>query len=72
MQFETLCSWMEDAAEGERLRFIYTPEHGTTVEYRGNTKGPIAGKEFADALFRSWVGPDSIPGEEFKKQLLGG
>lgn len=47
-------------------------DHGTTVEYLGRTKGPIAGKEFADALFRTWLGPKSIPGEEFKKQLLGG
>lgn len=70
-QFRTLCSWMEDAAEGERLRFVYTPAHGTTIEYRDSVKGPIEGKEFADALFRTWLGPRSIAGEEFKKQLLG-
>lgn len=71
-QFVTLCSWMEDAAEGERLRFSYTPGHGTTVEYLGRTRGPIVGKEFSDALFRTWLGPDSIPGEDFKRHLLGG
>lgn len=70
-RFSTLCSWMEDAADGERLRFIYAPDRGTTVEYRNSVKGPIAGKEFADALFRTWLGPKSIPGEEFKKHLLG-
>jgi hypothetical protein len=31
----------------------------------------VGGKEFADALFRTWLGPKAIPGEEFKKHLLG-
>lgn len=70
-QFETLCSWMEDAREGERLTFMYVPNHGTSVEINGKTKGPMGGKEFADALFRTWLGPKALPGEEFKQHLLG-
>jgi hypothetical protein len=70
-QFRILCSWMENAAEGERLTFAYVPGRGTTVEFGGNVKGPMAGKEFADALFRTWIGPKAIPGEEFKRHLLG-
>jgi len=71
-QFQTLCSWMVDAEQGERLKFVYSPGQGTSVEYAGKVKGPMPGKEFADALFRTWLGPKSIPGEEFKKHLLGG
>jgi hypothetical protein len=70
-QFVTLCSWMEDAGEGERLVFRYAPGEGTSVEIKGKVKGPVGGKEFADALFRTWLGPKAIPGEEFKKHLLG-
>ena len=28
-------------------------------------------KEFADALFKSWIGPKPGPGEGFKKNLMG-
>jgi hypothetical protein len=70
-QFVTLCSWMENARDGERLAFVYSPGQGTVVEINGKVKGPMAGKEFADALFRTWIGPHAIPGEEFKQKLLG-
>ncbi len=70
-QSETLCGWMEDAGNGERLTFVYVPGEGTTVQVHGKAKGPIARKEFADALFRTWLGPKAIPGEEFKRHLLG-
>lgn len=70
-QFQTLCSWMENAKDNERLAFRYVPEQGTTVELHGRIKGPMAGKEFADALFRTWLDPKAIPGEEFKQRLLG-
>lgn len=70
-QFSTLCGWMENARDGERLAFRYVPGQGTSVEIHGNIKGPVSGKEFADALFRTWLGPQAIPGEEFKQALLG-
>jgi len=70
-QFQTLCGWMEDARKGERLAFRYLPAQGTSVEINGRVKGPMAGKEFADALFRTWLGPNAIPGEDFKLSLLG-
>jgi hypothetical protein len=70
--FATLCSWMEDVADGEQFSFGYLPGQGTTVEVRGREKGTIAGKEFADALFKSWIGPKPGPGEDFKRDLLGG
>jgi hypothetical protein len=70
-QFEILCGWMESAKDNERLAFRYVPGQGTTVEIHGKVKGPMAGKEFADALFRTWLGPRALPGEEFKQALLG-
>jgi hypothetical protein len=70
-QFEALCGWMENARDNERLAFNYAPGQGTTVEIHGKIKGPMAGKEFADALFRTWLGPKALPGEQFKQALLG-
>ncbi len=70
--FATLCSWMEDVEKGQQFAFTYLPGQGTTVEVKGREKGTIAGKEFADALFKSWIGPKPGPGEEFKRKLLRG
>lgn len=70
-QFVTLCSYMEDVKKGEQFVFTYIPGTGTTVEVRGKVKGTIAGKDFADALFKSWIGPKPGPGEDFKKKVLG-
>ncbi len=71
-QYVTLCSWMEDIDKGEQFVFTYVPQKGTTVEVKGTTKGALEGKEFADALFKSWIGPKPGPGEDFKRKLLGG
>ncbi|HXE58819.1 MAG TPA: chalcone isomerase family protein [Gemmatimonadales bacterium] len=70
-QFRTLCGYMEDVEKGEQFVFTYVPGQGTTVEVRGKAKGTIEGKEFADALFKAWIGPKPGPGEGFKKRLLG-
>ena len=71
-QFTTLCGWMEDIKEGEQFVFTYLPGRGTRVDVRGQSKGTLEGKPFADALFASWIGPKPGPGEEFKKGLLKG
>lgn len=70
--FETLCGYMADSEKGDRFLFTYVPGTGTTVEVKGQSKGTIAGKPFADALLASWIGPKPGPGAEFKKTLLGG
>lgn len=69
--FETLCSWMEDVGDGERMAFTYLPGEGTAVEVKGQAKGTIEGKPFADALFASWIGAKPAT-EKLKKGLLGG
>ncbi|MCC7343352.1 MAG: chalcone isomerase family protein [Deltaproteobacteria bacterium] len=70
-QFDTLCSYMSDMAEGDKMTFTYVPGQGTTVSVRGKEKGTIAGKDFADAMFSCWIGPNP-PGADFKQGLLGG
>jgi hypothetical protein len=70
-QFTALCGFFEPVKKGEQFVFSYLPDRGTTVEVRGISKGVIEGKDFADALFRAWIGPRPGPGEDFKKKLLG-
>ena len=71
-EFKQLCGWMQDLKKGDVMSFTYVPATGTTVAIAGQTKGSIAGKPFADALFKSWIGPKPGPGDGFKSALLGG
>ena len=71
-EFKELCGWMQDLKKGDVMSFTYVPATGTTVEIAGQKKGTITGKPFADALFKSWIGPKPGPGEGFKHDLLGG
>jgi len=70
-QFDTLASYMEKVKDGDQIIFTYIPNKGTTIKVKGNEKGTIEGKEFADAIFACWIGPEPGPGEGFKKALLG-
>lgn len=69
--FNTLCSWMEPIPEGKTLAMTYLPGEGTQVEINGKVKGTIPGKDVADAILATWIGPKPGPGEDFKKGLLG-
>jgi hypothetical protein len=70
-QFADLCEMMADTKNGDVMTLTYVPGTGTTVVFSGTDKGTIAGKEFADAVLRCWIGPKPGPGEGFKKDLLG-
>lgn len=70
-QFVTLCGYMEDIKDGQQFVFTYLPGAGTEVSVAGAVKGSIEGKEFADALFKAWIGPKPGPGEGFKRNLMG-
>jgi Chalcone isomerase-like len=70
--FAKLCGMTNGAEKGDRLVFTYVPGQGTEIEVKGESKGTIAGKAFADALLACWIGPKPGPGEDFKKALLGG
>jgi hypothetical protein len=69
--FDTLASLMEDLQEGDKLVFTYRPGKGTEVKVKGNVKGTLGDKVFADALFSCWIGKKPGPGEGFKNDLLG-
>lgn len=69
-QIDELCGWMEDMGKGEAMTFTYVPDQGTTVEVKGEEKGSLAGKAFADALWSTWIGPEP-PSDDFKEGLLG-
>jgi len=70
-QFKTLCSYMADVSEGGKYIFTYIPGTGTQVEVNGAMKGTIPGKDFADALFKCWIGPNP-PNADFKAALVAG
>jgi hypothetical protein len=70
-EFVTLCGYMEDIKDKQQFVFTYVPGTGTEVTVAGVSKGTIAGKAFADALFKAWIGPNPGPGEGFKKNLMG-
>ncbi|BBD08515.1 chalcone isomerase family protein [Desulfovibrio ferrophilus] len=72
VQFETLCAWMSDVAEGDKLVVTYEPGTGTRIEVKGDVKGVLPGKPFADALFSCWIGPNPGPGKAFREAMLGG
>jgi hypothetical protein len=56
--------------EGAILLVAYAPGVGTTVKADGGGEATIAGKEFADALFRNWLGRSPADGN-LKKKMLG-
>lgn len=70
-KFATLCTWMGDVEDGERMVFTYVPGEGTTVEVAGATKGTMAGKDFADALWAAWIGAKPAT-KDLREGLLGG
>ena len=69
-KFDQLCGYQENMEKGDMMVYTYVPGQGTEVEVKGEIKGTIEGKDFADALFSCWIGPEP-PGESFKQGLLG-
>lgn len=53
-RFEKL---IPDVKKGDKLSFTYRPGKAVEVEAAGKVAGAIEGKDFADALFRVWLGP---------------
>jgi len=60
-----------DVKEGDEILMTYVPGRGTSVSIKGAEKGTVEGKDFADALFSVWLGPNPVQ-EDLKKALLGG
>lgn len=71
-KFDQLANMMSDIKDGEVMGFTYDPATGTEVMVAGQSKGGIMGKDFADAILATWIGPKPGPGKSFKKHLLDG
>lgn len=70
-RFNQLKAWMPALHTGDEFVITYRPNIGINVQ-RGNLSlGPIAGKDYADATLRVWLG-DHPPSAELKRGLLGG
>jgi hypothetical protein len=64
-------SEIPDLKEGQQLSITYVPGQGTTVVVDdGTAKTTVEGKDFADALFRVWLGSDPVDAD-LKERLLG-
>jgi len=60
-----------DLKEGQRLTIAYFPGQGTTVVVGdGEARTRIEGKDFADALFRVWLGDEPVD-SDLKDRMLG-
>ena len=59
-----------DLAKGDKLSFFYAAGKGLTVESNGKIAGEVEGRDFAEALFRCWLG-SSPADKDLKKGLLG-
>ncbi len=66
-KFKTL---IPDVKKGDKLVFIYRPGAGLEAQANGKTTGTIEGKDFADALFRVWLGEHPAD-KALKTGLLG-
>ena len=67
-------SFPAEFKEGQVLTVTYVPGTGTTVGVEGQKGVTVEGKDFADALFRIWLGPKPTDGglEDLKAALLSG
>jgi len=70
-KFDQLAAMMTDIKEGQGMGFIYNPVTGTDVMVADQPKGAILGKDFADAILATWIGPKPGPGKSFKQEILG-
>jgi hypothetical protein len=66
-----LATMIPNVEKGDEILLTYVPGRGTVVSAKGAEKGVIEGKDFADALFAVWLGPNPVQ-EDLKKALLGG
>ena len=70
-RLKRLESMFPAVATGDTIVLTYLPGRGTDVVAKGQQKGVIEGKDFADALFAVWIGEKPVD-PELKKGLLAG
>jgi hypothetical protein len=69
-RLQKLTGMFPAVVEGDQIVLTYVPGKGTSVSAKGQDKGVIEGKDFADALFSVWLGGNPVQ-EDLKKALLG-
>jgi Chalcone isomerase-like len=69
-RLEKFGAMIPDVAEGDEIALTWLPDKGTSVTVRGTDRGTIEGRDFADALFAVWLGPNPVQ-DDLKKALLG-
>jgi len=67
-------SFPAEFKEGQVFAVTYVPGQGITLGVEGAKGVTIEGKDFADAMFRVWLGPKPTDGglEDLKEALLAG
>ena len=60
----------DEMKERSLLTISYVPGKGSVVAAQGGSEVVVEGKDFADALFRNWLGPKPAD-DDLKKKMLG-
>ncbi len=69
-RLQKLKGMFPSVVSGDLIVLTYVPGKGTLVSAKGQQKGVVEGKDFADALFSVWLGQDPVQ-SDLKKLLLG-
>jgi hypothetical protein len=69
-RLDQLAKMIPDLKENEELSLTWIPDKGTEVAVRGTNVGSIEGRDFADALFSVWLGPNPVQAD-LKQGLMG-
>ena len=69
-RLEKMKTMLPDVKKGGSVSMTYVPGRGIVVNAMGMEKGVLEGKDFADAMFLVWLGPNPVD-EKLKKGLLG-
>ncbi len=69
-RLDQLAKLIPDVKEGDEIALTWIPDKGTEVATRGTVSGTIEGRDFADALFAVWLGPDPVQ-TDLKQALTG-
>ena len=68
--FRTLYPMLGDVVSGDRIVFDYIPGTGTTVTWKGTSRGTVGGVDFMRALWAIYLGA-APPTAKLKRGMLG-
>jgi len=69
-KLDLLAPAIVDMRKGGEMFVTYVPGQGTTVAAAGGQPVTVEGKDFAEAMFKNWLGAKPADGD-LKKALLG-